>query len=208
MVILPLVRPELFERGRLLKPSKARPLLSPPPLDRRPSLSSSHPVRPACAQGVLLYGPPGTGKTLLAKALAKARLLQGASEVFPSLVPPPACRFRSLTQTHPSAPPLPSAQESNACFINVRAASLQSKWFGDAQKLVTAVFTLAWKIQPCIIFIDGAAPRSFSMHGRAVAHTHAPSLSLCPPHPPQTRHHPPQRSTRSSAPAGPRSTRL
>jgi len=46
------------------------------------------------------------------------------------------------------------AKESNACFINVRAASLQSKWFGDAQKLVTAVFTLAWKIQPCIIFID------------------------------------------------------
>ena len=46
------------------------------------------------------------------------------------------------------------AKESNACFINVRAAALQSKWFGDAQKLVTAVFTLAWKIQPCIIFID------------------------------------------------------
>jgi SpoVK/Ycf46/Vps4 family AAA+-type ATPase len=46
------------------------------------------------------------------------------------------------------------AKESHACFINVRSAALQSKWFGDAQKLVTAVFTLAWKIQPCIIFID------------------------------------------------------
>jgi len=46
------------------------------------------------------------------------------------------------------------AKESNACFINVRAATLQSKWFGDAQKLVTAVFTLALKLQPAIIFID------------------------------------------------------
>ena len=46
------------------------------------------------------------------------------------------------------------AKESDACFINVRAAALQSKWFGDAQKLVTAVFTLAWKLQPAIIFID------------------------------------------------------
>eukprot|EP00958_Prasinococcus_capsulatus_P024431 scaffold3815_cov355-Prasinococcus_capsulatus_cf.AAC.9 len=59
------------------------------------------------------------------------------------------------------------AKESGAVFINVRVANLQSKWFGDANKLVTAVFTLAWKgtmraadgfsgaaVQPAIIFID------------------------------------------------------
>eukprot|EP00899_Mesostigma_viride_P014106 jgi/Mesvir1/22697/Mv14113-RA.1 len=46
------------------------------------------------------------------------------------------------------------AKECNACFINVRLATLQSKWYGDAQKLVTALFTLAWKIQPSVIFLD------------------------------------------------------
>ncbi|CAE6238680.1 unnamed protein product [Arabidopsis arenosa] len=46
------------------------------------------------------------------------------------------------------------ARESEAVFINVKVSNLMSKWFGDAQKLVSAVFSLAYKLQPAIIFID------------------------------------------------------
>ena len=39
-------------------------------------------------------------------------------------------------------------------FINLDASTLTDKWYGESQKLATAVFSLAIKIQPCIIFID------------------------------------------------------
>ncbi len=39
-------------------------------------------------------------------------------------------------------------------FLNLDASALQDKWFGESQKLVGAVFSLAKKLQPCIVFID------------------------------------------------------
>ncbi|KAL0321586.1 UNVERIFIED_CONTAM: ATPase family AAA domain-containing protein 1 [Sesamum calycinum] len=65
---------------------------------------------------------------------------------------------RPLIQTNPyealGRQCLRSNSKSLVLFINVRISNLMSKWFGDAQKLVTAVFTLAYKLQPAIIFID------------------------------------------------------
>ncbi|XP_074378496.1 uncharacterized protein LOC141720039, partial [Apium graveolens] len=46
------------------------------------------------------------------------------------------------------------AKESGAVFINVRISNLMSRNVGEAQKLVSAVFNLANKLQPAIIFID------------------------------------------------------
>jgi ATPase family AAA domain-containing protein 1 len=46
------------------------------------------------------------------------------------------------------------AKEAGMRFINLDIAMLTDKWYGESQKLASAVFTLAIKIQPCIIFID------------------------------------------------------
>ena len=47
-----------------------------------------------------------------------------------------------------------TAREAGARFINLDTAVLTDKWYGESQKLAGAVFSLAEKIQPCIIFID------------------------------------------------------
>lgn len=46
------------------------------------------------------------------------------------------------------------AHESGASFINLHISTLTEKWYGDSNKLVRAVFSLARKLQPAIIFID------------------------------------------------------
>lgn len=47
-----------------------------------------------------------------------------------------------------------TAKASGCRFINLQASTLTDKWYGESQKLTAAVFSLAVKIQPCIIFID------------------------------------------------------
>lgn len=47
-----------------------------------------------------------------------------------------------------------TAKEADMRFINLDIAMLTDKWYGESQKLASAVFSLATKLQPCIIFID------------------------------------------------------
>ncbi|XP_030022539.1 ATPase family AAA domain-containing protein 1 isoform X2 [Manduca sexta] len=47
-----------------------------------------------------------------------------------------------------------TAKEANMSFINLDVSLLTDKWYGETQKLAAAVFSLAVKLQPCIVFID------------------------------------------------------
>ncbi|TKY51361.1 AAA domain-containing protein [Spatholobus suberectus] len=46
------------------------------------------------------------------------------------------------------------ANEAGASFINVSMSAITSKWFGEDEKNVRALFSLAAKVAPTIIFID------------------------------------------------------
>ncbi|KAK7259344.1 hypothetical protein RIF29_24948 [Crotalaria pallida] len=46
------------------------------------------------------------------------------------------------------------ATEAGANFINISMSSITSKWFGEAEKYVKGIFSVASKIAPCVIFVD------------------------------------------------------
>lgn len=46
------------------------------------------------------------------------------------------------------------ATESGANFLNISMSTVNSKWFGEAEKSAKQIFTLARKLAPCVIFID------------------------------------------------------
>ncbi|KAK8480004.1 hypothetical protein V6N12_000670 [Hibiscus sabdariffa] len=46
------------------------------------------------------------------------------------------------------------SNEAGASFINVSMSTITSKWFGEDEKNVRALFTLAAKVAPTIIFVD------------------------------------------------------
>lgn len=46
------------------------------------------------------------------------------------------------------------AKESNSVFINVTVSTVENKWFGETGKILAALFQLASKLAPSVVFLD------------------------------------------------------
>ena len=94
-----------------------------------PELYRSYGLR--APKGMLLYGPPGCGKTLIAKAVASSLAASATGD---------------------------GAQPRSAAFLNIKGPELLSKFVGETERQIRAIFEQARKVaaedRPVVIFFD------------------------------------------------------
>lgn len=79
-------------------------------------------------KGLLLFGPPGTGKTLIGMEIYFFSFESGFVFCFELI-----CLVAGKC----------IASQSQSTFFSISASSLTSKWIGDGEKMVRALFAVA-----------------------------------------------------------------
>ncbi|GKZ00033.1 hypothetical protein MPSEU_000956700 [Mayamaea pseudoterrestris] len=70
------------------------------------------------------------------------------------------------------------ATEGGASFLSVDASSVENKWLGESEKNAKAVFTLARRLAPCVIFLDEADSLLSSREGSSDDSAHGTLTSV------------------------------
>ncbi|CAN0413639.1 unnamed protein product, partial [Ectocarpus sp. 12 AP-2014] len=109
------------------------------PLDLPTDLYPARLTKPCT--GILIYGPPGCGKTLIARAVAKQ---SGAAFL--------SVKASTLMRTSAAA----AAAAAGSDGRSNDSPSGGGGGIGHSSVMVRAVFSLAQKVQPCIVFLDEA----------------------------------------------------
>jgi ATP-dependent 26S proteasome regulatory subunit len=114
----------------------------------QPDLFTGKLVQPC--KGVLLYGKPGTGNytSLLMNRDLRGSLMTGLDSHTSFIFTPLSLSGKTMLAKA-------LAKESSAIFLPLQLSKILNKWVGESNKLVAATFSLANKLQPAIIFIDG-----------------------------------------------------
>ena len=96
-------------------------------------------------KGLLLFGPPG------ATAFSLFHLIALPQRLFPQHL---LTLHNYGAGTGKTMIGKAIASESNSSFFSISASSLMSKWVGEGEKMVRALFAVAAVHQPSVVFID------------------------------------------------------